>query len=253
MSKIALVTGATSGIGKAAAIVLAKEGFDLIITGRRVALLTEFSKKIEKEFSVRVLPLSFDVREISQVEHYLGNLPESWSNIALLINNAGLAVGLNPLNQGVIEDWERMIDTNIKGLLYVSRIVSNLMISRGGGQIINIGSIAGKAVYPNGNVYCATKHAVDALSRAMMMDLYTHNIRVSQISPGAVETEFSQVRFKGDNERASNVYKGFTPLSAEDIADVIRFIVTAPPHINISDVVVMPSAQASVTMIDKKL
>ncbi|MHC1778735.1 MAG: SDR family NAD(P)-dependent oxidoreductase [Bacteroidales bacterium] len=253
MSKIALITGVTSGIGKAAAIVLAKEGFDLIITGRRVALLTELSKKLEKEYSIRVLPLSFDVREISQVEHFLGNLPENWNNIDLLINNAGLAVGLNPLNQGVIEDWERMIDTNIKGLLYVSRIVSNLMINRGGGQIINIGSIAGKAVYPNGNVYCATKHAVDALSRAMMMDLYTHNIRVSQISPGAVETEFSQVRFKGDNEKASNVYKGFTPLSAEDIADVIKFIVTSPPHINISDVVVMPSAQASVTMIDKKL
>jgi len=253
MSKIALITGATSGIGKAASVTLAKEGFDLIITGRRVALLTELSKKLEKEYSVRVLPLSFDVRELSQVEHYLGNLPDNWKEIDLLINNAGLAVGLNPLNQGVIEDWERMVDTNIKGLLYVSRIVSNLMINRGGGQIINIGSIAGKAVYPNGNVYCATKHAVDALSRAMMMDLYMHNIRVSQISPGAVETEFSQVRFKGDNEKASNVYKGFTPLSAEDIADVIRYIVTAPSHVNISDVVVMPSAQASVTMIDKKL
>lgn len=253
MSKIALITGATSGIGKAASVTLAKEGFDLIITGRRVALLTELSKKLEKEYSVRVLPLSFDVRELSQVEHYLGNLPDNWKEIDLLINNAGLAVGLNPLNQGVIEDWERMVDTNIKGLLYVSRIVSNLMINSGGGQIINIGSIAGKAVYPNGNVYCATKHAVDALSRAMMMDLYMHNIRVSQISPGAVETEFSQVRFKGDNEKASNVYKGFTPLSAEDIADVIRYIVTAPSHVNISDVVVMPSAQASVTMIDKKL
>lgn len=253
MSNIALVTGATSGIGRAASVILAKEGYDLIITGRRVALLADLSKILEKDYSVRVLPLSFDVREISQVEHYLGNLPDNWKNIDILINNAGLAVGLNPLNQGVIEDWERMIDTNIKGLLYVSRIVSNLMISRGGGQIINIGSIAGKAVYPNGNVYCATKHAVDALSKAMMMDLYTHNIRVSQISPGAVETEFSQVRFKGDNAKAANVYKGFTPLCADDIAEVIRFIVKSPPHMNISDIVVMPSAQASVTMIDKKV
>ncbi len=252
MSKIAIVTGATSGIGRAASVSLAGIGYDLIITGRRVALLSELAKEIEKDFSVRVLPLSFDVREISQVEHYLGNLPDNWKDVDLLINNAGLAVGLNPLNLGITDDWERMIDTNIKGLLYVSRIVSNLMIKRGGGQIINIGSIAGKSVYPNGNVYCATKHAVDALSRAMMMDLYIHNIRVSQISPGAVETEFSQVRFKGDNERAANVYKGFSPLIAEDIAEVIKFIATSPPHVNISDVVIMPSAQASVTMINKK-
>ncbi len=253
MSKIALITGATSGIGEAVAISLANEGYDLIITGRRTALLTSLATKLEKEFKIKVLPLSFDVRELSQVEHYLGNLPEPWCGIDVLINNAGLAVGLNPLNSGVVDDWERMIDTNIKGLLYVSKVVSNIMIGRGVGQIVNIGSIAGKSVYPNGNVYCATKHAVDALSRGMMMDLHSHNIRVSQVCPGAVETEFSQVRFKGDLEKASNVYKGFTPLSAKDIADVILFILKAPSHVNISDVVVMPTAQASTTQFDKKL
>ncbi len=252
MSKIALITGATSGIGWAVSNTLAKEGYNLIITGRRVALLTELSKKLESDYKVRVLPLSFDVREQLQVEHYLGNLPENWKEVDVLINNAGLAVGLNPLNQGLVDDWERMIDTNIKGLLYVSRVVSNIMINRGGGHIINIGSIAGKSVYPSGNVYCATKHAVDALSRAMMMDLYTHNIKVSQLSPGAVETEFSLVRFKGDNERAANVYKGFKPLSAEDVAEVILFVIKTPSHVNISDIVVMPAAQASATMIDKK-
>ncbi|GAB1373242.1 hypothetical protein MASR1M46_01220 [Bacteroidales bacterium] len=169
-----------------------------------------------------------------------------------MVNNAGLAVGLNSIQQGVIDDWERMIDTNIKGLLYVSKIVSNLMIKRGSGHIINIGSIAGKDVYPNGNVYCATKHAVDALSRGMMMDLHKYNIKVSQVCPGAVETEFSMVRFKGDADKATNVYKGFEPLVAKDIADVVLFVATAPPHVNISDVTVMPLAQAGVSIIDKK-
>lgn len=252
MSKIALVTGASSGIGRAISIALAKEGYNLIITGRRVALVTELAKLLESDYKVRVLPLCFDVRDQLMVEHYLGNLPESWKDVDVLINNAGLAVGLNSIDQGIVDDWERMIDTNIKGLLYVSRVISNIMINRGGGHIINIGSIAGKSVYPNGNVYCATKHAVDALSRAMMMDLFTHNIKVSQLCPGAVETEFSQVRFKGDNERAANVYKGFKPLSADDIAEVIMFIIHAPAHVNISDVIVMPAAQASATMIDKK-
>lgn len=252
MGKIALITGATSGIGEAAAIAMAEAGYDLIITGRRLAQLTKIAKNIEKEHDVKVLPLSFDVRDIQQVEHYLGALPLKWSDIALLINNAGLAVGLNPINQGVLDDWERMIDTNIKGVLYITKIVSNLMIKRGGGHIINIGSIAGKDVYPNGNVYCATKHAVDALSRGMMMDLYKHNIKVSQVCPGAVETEFSMVRFKGDTNKATAVYKGFQPLSAKDIADVIKFVALAPAHVNISDVTVMPLAQASVSLIDRK-
>ncbi|PKP37062.1 MAG: NAD(P)-dependent oxidoreductase [Bacteroidetes bacterium HGW-Bacteroidetes-14] len=253
MGKIALITGASSGIGEAVACSLAKEGYNLIITGRRVSHLSKLAKKIETEYRVKVLTLSFDVRELSQVEHYLGNLPPVWAEIDLLVNNAGLAVGLNPIQQGIIDDWERMIDTNIKGLLYVSKVVANIMIKRGSGHIINIGSIAGKDVYPNGNVYCATKHAVDALSRGMMMDLHKYNIRVSQVCPGAVETEFSLVRFKGDANRASDVYKGFQPLVAQDIANVIVFVASASPHMNVSDVVVMPTAQAGVSIIDKKL
>ncbi|MDO9681009.1 MAG: SDR family NAD(P)-dependent oxidoreductase [Bacteroidales bacterium] len=253
MAKIALITGATSGIGRAISLIMAKEGYDIIATGRRASLLSDLSKELEAKFKVRVLPLSFDVRDASQVEHYLGKLSEKWSDISLLVNNAGLAVGLNPVNSGVVDDWERMVDTNIKGLLYVSRIVSNFMIKRGGGHIINIGSIAGKGVYPSGNVYCATKYAVDALSKGMMMDLYTHNIRVSQVCPGAAETEFSQVRFKGDIDKAADVYKGFIPLSADDIADVVRYVALAPPHVNISDVVIMPTAQASVSLINRKL
>lgn len=253
MGKIALVTGATSGIGEAVASKLASAGYDLIITGRRVAQLSRVAKIIEKEFNRKVLILSFDVRESVQVEHYLGVLPSNWQEIDLLVNNAGLAVGLNSIQQGVVDDWERMIDTNVKGLLYVSKIISNLMIKRGGGHIINIGSIAGKDVYPNGNVYCATKHAVDALSRGMMMDLHKYNIKVSQVCPGAVETEFSMVRFKGDSEKASNVYKGFKPLVAEDIANVVLYVASAPEHVNISDVTVMPVAQAGVSIIDKKL
>lgn len=253
MKKIALVTGASSGIGEATANKLASLGFDLIITGRRSPLLTKVADNIKINSKIDILPLCFDVRKLEDVEKFIGGLPEKWKKIDLLVNNAGLAVGLNPLNEGVIDDWERMIDTNLKGLLYMSKIVSNLMIENGGGQIINISSIAGKSVYPNGNVYCATKSAVDALSRGMAMDLVKHNIRVSQVSPGAVETEFSIVRFKGDKDRADNVYKGFTPLSANDVADAICYIATAPSHVNISDLVIMPSAQASPVQIEKRL
>lgn len=252
MSRIALITGATSGIGEATAHAFAADGFDLIITGRRVALLSTLEKDLESKYGIKVLALSFDVRNLNQVEQYLGTLPKPWNEIDVLVNNAGLAVGLQPVQQGMFDDWERMIDTNIKGLLYVSKIVSNFMITRGKGHIINIGSIAGKSVYPNGNVYCATKHAVDALSEAMMMDLHSHNVKVSQVCPGAVETEFSQVRFKGDSERASNVYKGFVPLKAKDVADAILYIVKAPAHVNISDMVIMPAAQASVSIINRK-
>lgn len=252
MSKIALITGATSGIGREVAVSMARAGFDIIITGRRMSLLSELSKKIENDFKCRVLCLSFDVRDPLQTEQYLNNLPDNWKNIDVLVNNAGLAVGLTPIQSGILDDWERMIDTNIKGVLYVTKIISNYMIKRGGGHIINIGSIAGKDVYPNGNVYCATKHAVDALSKAMLIDLYEQNIRVSQICPGAVETEFSEVRFKGDKERAANVYKGFKPLTAEDVANVVMFVATLPQHVNISDLTVMPSAQASPSMINKK-
>ncbi len=253
MERIALVTGATAGIGRAVALLLAKEGFNLIITGRREERLMELKEQITAQYGVKVLALCFDVRSLESVEKYLGNLPAEWQNIEVLINNAGLAVGLNPLQEGVIDDWERMIDTNIKGLLYVSRIVSNIMISNKKGHIVNLCSIAGKEVYPNGNVYCASKHAVDALTKAMRIDLLPHGIRVSQICPGAVETEFSQVRFKGDNERAANVYKGFTPLKAEDVADAIMYMVKCPPHVNINDMVIMPTAQANSSIFNKVL
>ena len=252
MSKIALITGATAGIGEAVAYTLAKEGFDLIITGRRASLLTTLSGELERGFDIRTLPLAFDVRDVSQVEHYLANLPAEWSGVELLINNAGLAVGLNPIDRGVLDDWERMIDTNIKGLLYVTRVISSGMVERGSGHIINIGSIAGKSVYLNGNVYCATKFAVDALSKGMMMDLNEKGIKVSQVCPGAVETEFSKVRFKGDEEKAANVYRGFEPLTAADVAEMVRYIVMAPEHVNISEVVIMPKAQASPNMIRRE-
>lgn len=251
--KIALVTGATAGIGKAVAEALAHNGYNLIITGRREKLLSEVAKDIEA-IGVKVLPISFDVRSQKEVEHYLGNLPEEWRGINVLVNNAGLAVGLNPLNEGIIDDWERMLDTNVKGLLYVTKIVSNMMIAAGnGGHIVNLCSIAGKEVYPNGNVYCASKHAVDALTKGMRMDFLKYGIKVSQICPGAVETEFSQVRFKGDMERAANVYKGFEPLKAEDIANAIMFMINCPPHVNINDMTIMPTAQANSSIFNKKL
>ncbi len=253
MGKIAVVTGATAGIGEAVAVRLAKEGYDLIITGRREVRLRVLAKRLSSYNGIKVLALDFDVRLLESVEKYLGNLPAEWRNIDLLVNNAGLAVGLNPINEGVIEDWERMVDTNIKGLLYVSRIVSNLMASNKKGHIINLCSIAGKEVYPNGNVYCATKHAVDALTKAMRIDLLPYGIKVSQICPGAVETEFSVVRFKGDKERADNVYKGFEPLKAEDVADAIMYMVNCPAHVNINDMVIMPAAQANSSLFNKDL
>ncbi len=252
MDKIALITGATAGFGKTVAEALAKEGYNLIITGRREKRLAEYAPELEK-YGVKVLPISFDVRHFDEVEKYLLNLPKEWRNITLLINNAGLAVGLNPIHDGVVDDWERMIDTNVKGLLYVSKIVSKLMIENNrGGHIINIGSIAGKEVYPNGNVYCATKHAVDAITKGQRMELLPYGIRVTQICPGAAETEFSEVRFKGDTERAANVYKGYKALTAQDIAEAIMFVINRPPHVNINDLVIMPTAQATTTLFNKK-
>lgn len=245
--KTAIVTGATAGIGKAVAMHLAKDGYNLIITGRRENLLSDYAEQLTS-YNIKVLPLCFDIRSANEVEKYLGNLPEEWREIDVLVNNAGLAVGLNPINEGIVDDWERMIDTNIKGLLYVSKIVSGLMIKRKRGHIINLCSIAGKETYANGNVYCATKHAVDALTQGMRIDLLPYGIKVSQVCPGAVETEFSEVRFKGDKEKAANVYKGFEPLRAEDIADAIMFIVSCPPHVNINDMVIMPTAQANTTV-----
>jgi len=245
MKKTILITGATSGFGKAIASRFAKEGNDLIITGRREALLTEFSADLRKDYGVEVLSLCFDVRMKEEVELAISSLPDEWKEIDVLVNNAGLAVGLNPIQDGVIDDWERMIDTNVKGLLYMTRFVSPLMVSRKKGHIINIGSIAGKEVYPMGNVYCGSKFAVDAITKGTRIDLVQYNIKVTQVAPGAADTEFSIVRFKGDKERAGSVYNGFTPLNAEDVAEVVWYVTTLPAHVNINDLVIMPTAQAS--------
>ncbi|MDR1680825.1 MAG: SDR family NAD(P)-dependent oxidoreductase [Prevotellaceae bacterium] len=248
MNKIACITGATSGIGEAVALRLAADHFDIIITGRRHDRLNALAGRLSGDCGVAALPLCFDVRERQQVEEHIGCLPERWQNIDVLVNNAGLAVGLNPLHDGLTGDWERMIDTNINGLLYVTRTVAPHMIARRTGHIINIGSIAGREVYANGNVYCATKYAVDALTKGLRMELLPYGIRVSQVAPGAVETEFSTVRFKGDHSRADNVYKGFEPLHAADVADVVGYIVGCPPHVNVADVLVLPAAQASASL-----
>ncbi len=205
-------------------------------------------KEISDTYKVRVLSVPFDVRKLSEVEKAISSLPAEWKKIDVLVNNAGLAAGLHSIQEGNIDDWERMIDTNVKGLLYVTRLVAPLMIERKKGHIINVGSIAGKEVYPNGNVYCATKFAVDALNKGMRMDLVQHGIKVSSINPGMAETEFSIVRFGGDEERAKNVYKGLVPLSAEDIAETIYWMASRPAHVNINELVIMPTAQASSTV-----
>lgn len=244
---IAFITGATSGFGKATALLYAKNGYNIVITGRRKERLEELSAHIRSTYKVDVLSLNFDVRNLKEVEAAVNSLRPEWKKINVLVNNAGLAVGLSPIQEGVIDDWERMIDTNIKGLLYMTRSLSPIMIQNGYGHIVNIGSIAGKEVYANGNVYCATKHAVDALSKAMRIDLLQHGIKVTAIHPGMVETEFSIVRFKGDEERAKNVYKGVKPLSSEDIAETIYWVTSRPEHVNINDIIIMPTAQANPT------
>jgi NADP-dependent 3-hydroxy acid dehydrogenase YdfG len=249
---IAYITGTTSGIGKAIALRLAKNGYDLIITGRRKLLLQSLAEEIKQNNNVDVWMSQYDVRDANAVKEAINTLPQQWKQIDVLVNNAGLAVGLNSIQEGNIEDWERMIDTNIKGLLYVSRNIAPLFIKQGHGHIINIGSIAGKEVYPNGNVYCATKHAVDALTKAMRMDMIRDGIKVTQIAPGAVETEFSLVRFKGDKQAADNVYNGFIPLSADDIADVIEYAVNLPKHVCLNDIVITCLAQANTTITNKK-
>jgi len=252
MAKIALITGATSGIGEACAHVLARERYNLILTGRRTDRLEKLAASLINEHNIEVATATFDVRNRTQVTDSLNSLPNEWKKVNALINNAGLSQGLDPINQGNLDDWDTMIDTNIKGLLYVTRVVSNWMIENGTGHIVNIGSIAGKEVYPNGNVYCATKHAVDALSQGMRIDLVTKGIKVTAIHPGAVETEFSIVRFKGDEDRAKKVYDGFEPLVAADIAETVWFAVSRPAHVNINDMVVMPTAQANATIIHRK-
>ena len=252
MNKITLITGATSGIGKACAIHFAKQKHDLILTGRRAERLTELASTLENEEQIKVLPLAFDIRDRKATETAISSLADQWKNIEILVNNAGLAAGLNTVQDGLIDDWEQMIDTNIKGLLYMSRAILPLMINNGKGHVINIGSIAGKEVYPNGNVYCATKFAVDALTKGMRIDLVKHGIKVTQIAPGAVETEFSNVRFHGDDERATTVYKGYQPLLPEDVAEVVYYATTLPKHVNINDLVLMPTSQASAAIMYKE-
>ena len=245
MKKIILITGATSGFGKAIALKFAQDGDDLVITGRRKERLELVAGEIREQLGVKVLSLSFDVRKLEECEKAIQSLPEEWKKIDILVNNAGLAVGLHPVHEGVIDDWERMIDTNVKGLLYMTRLVAPMMVERGHGHIINIGSIAGREVYPNGSAYCGSKFAVNAITKGMRIDLLPHNIKVTEILPGAAETEFSMVRFKGDKERADAVYKGFKPLSAKDVADVVFYTASLPPHVNINELILMPTAQAS--------
>ena len=252
MNKTVLITGATSGIGLSCAKIFAKNSFDLIITGRRKERLEKISQELNAEFGVEVQTLPFDIRQKDLVFEAVDKLKEQGINIDILINNAGLASGLNTLQDGDIDDWEKMIDTNIKGLLYMSRAVLPMMINKGSGHIINIGSIAGKEVYPNGNVYCGTKHAVDAITKGMRIDAVKHGIRVSQLAPGAVETEFSVVRFHGDKEKADSVYKGFKPLTPDDVADAVFYVANTPKHVNINDLVIMPTAQASAVVINKE-
>ena len=249
--RIVLITGATSGIGEATARLLAANNFKLILAGRRNDRLTKLTNELSQV--TEVIALNFDARDRSQTAQSIGSLPEEWKNIDVLINNAGNAHGLAPIQTGEVDDWDAMIDINVKGLLYVSKQVMPGMIARKAGHILNIGSIAGKEVYPNGNVYCASKFAVDALTKGMRMDLNPFGIKVTGIHPGMVETEFSLVRFKGDAERAKSVYQGLTPLYAADIADVILFTVTRPAHVVIADMVVLPTAQASATVLKREV
>ncbi|MFK8059916.1 MAG: SDR family NAD(P)-dependent oxidoreductase [Polaribacter sp.] len=251
MKKTAFITGATSGIGKATAEIFAKNNIRLILCGRRAERLEELQQKLSK--LTEVTTLQFDVSKRKEVENAIKLLPENFQEIDFLINNAGNAHGLSTIQNGDIDDWDKMLDINVKGLLYVSKAIIPKMIERNKGFIVNIGSIAAKEVYPNGNVYCASKHAIDALNKGMRIDLNKYNIRVSAIHPGAVETEFSEVRFKGDIEKAKSVYEGYKALQAEDIADIIHFVVTRPYHVNIEDLVVYPTAQASATMVHKNI
>ncbi|MBL7934900.1 MAG: SDR family NAD(P)-dependent oxidoreductase [Bacteroidia bacterium] len=249
MFMIAIITGATSGIGKSTAIEFAKHGYDIIITGRRQERLTELKSVLTKDYSVKILDLCFDVREEKQVESAINSIPEAFKKIDVLVNNAGLAAGLSAIQDGKLAHWEQMIDTNIKGLLYVTKHISKILIENKKGHIINVGSIAGKEVYANGNVYCATKHAVDALNKGMRIDLLPHGIKVSAVNPGMVETEFSVVRFDGDEERAKKVYENIQPLKPEDIAETIYWMASRPPHVNINDVIIMPTIQANATTV----
>jgi 3-hydroxy acid dehydrogenase/malonic semialdehyde reductase len=244
MNKIIMITGATAGFGRATAVRFARNGFDIIITGRRKERLDELEK---------VLSLNFDVRDADEVASVIGSLPEEWKAIDILVNNAGLAVGLDHIDKGNIDDWNRMIDTNIKGLLYVTRAVAPLMVKRSKGHIINIGSIAGKEAYENGNVYCASKFAVDGLSRSMRIDLVKNNIKVTHIAPGMADTEFSIVRFKGDRTKADSVYKGVDALTGDDIADAVYYCANLPAHVCINELEITPTQQASMHYYNRRV
>jgi 3-hydroxy acid dehydrogenase/malonic semialdehyde reductase len=250
--KKVFITGATAGFGKATAEIFAENGHDLIITGRREKRLLDLKKRLETEYKISVLHLCFDVRDEKEVKKIIKNLPKKWQKIDILVNNAGLASGLDPIQDGDIEDWNKMIDTNVKGLLYVSRAIMPLMVAREKGHIINVGSTAGKEVYPNGNVYCASKHAVDAITKGMRLDLLPHGIKVTQIAPGAADTEFSTVRFHGDKKKAKSVYKGYQPMTAEDIAELIYYSTTLPNHLCINDLVVTSLSQANSYVIHRE-
>lgn len=240
-----MITGATSGFGRAIALSFAGHGWDVIITGRRSERLDELAKQIRDEHPTKVLSQAFDIRRQAEVKSAVDSIPDEWRAVDVLVNNAGLAAGLSTVQHGELSDWEDMIDTNVKGLLYVSRMVIPWMVARSKGHIVNMGSMAGKEAYPFGNVYCATKHAVDALSKSMRIDLLAHGIKVTAIHPGAAETEFSIVRFKGDTERAAKVYEGINPLTAEDIADIVWFAVSRPAHVVLNEILVTPLAQAN--------
>jgi NADP-dependent 3-hydroxy acid dehydrogenase YdfG len=243
--KIAFITGASSGIGKACAVSFAEQGCNLIVTARRTKLIEKVAEDLKERFGVNIYVQKLDVKNRQEVEWVVNSLPDEWKAIDILINNAGLAKGLDKIYEDNVENWEEMIDTNIKGLLYVTRAIVPGMVERQGGHIINIGSTAGHEAYPKGHVYCATKHAVDAVTKGLRMDVVDKNIRVSTVDPGAVETNFSNIRFSGDIKRAKEVYRGITPLVAEDVAEAVTFCATRPPHANIAEIIMMPTQQAS--------
>lgn len=251
MNKKVFITGASSGIGFSCAEVFAREKFDLLLASRRVDRLHAMATDIQTRHGVQIHVIGLDVQDKQLVNKAWEELPEEWKEIDVLINNAGLSQGLDPIQDGDTDDWDRMIDTNVKGLLYVTKLVVPQMKERRTGHIINMGSIAGEEVYPNGNVYCASKHAVHALSKAMRIDLLPYNVKVTNIAPGAVETEFSIVRFKGNEDRASQVYRGFVPLKPEDVAETIWFAASRPPHVNVNDLLLMPTVQANSTLFCK--
>lgn len=253
MTKIAMITGATSGIGKATAFKFAENKYDIIITGRRLALLQTLAAELKVKYNIQVLTLNFDVRNKIEVKNALVKLPENWKCVDVLVNNAGLSLGLNPIDEGNEEDWETMIDTNVKGLLYVSKAIIEFMKKNNSGHIINIGSIAGKETYANNNIYCASKFAVDSITKTMRIDLLKYGIKVTAINPGATETEFSLVRFNGDENKAHAVYDGYTPLYADDVADAVYYAASRRAHVNINEILIMCTAQASPHYINKKI